>query len=268
MREYWNNWDIWNPQKEPIVEKAKKTYRKISICTTCMDRAHDLKKTLLKNIEDNADYPNIEFVILNYNSKDNLHKFMISNSLKYLNKMGIVKYLITKTPKYYSMSHSRNICFKNASGSIVTNVDADNYTGKNFAHFLNNLAEICPENAFFAKGKRMIHGRIGMYKNEFIEIGGYNEEFVGYGYDDHDLMIRAMSKGKKLMWWSGISEENFTERIKTPRSIVGQNMPNKNWRETEKNNKIISNNNISKGQLVANIGKNWGYVPDLINYKL
>lgn len=263
MREFWSQWDIWDPNANPINHGDPKKYRKISICTTCMNRTHDLKKTLIQNINDNKNYPNIEFVVLNYNSNDDMHSFMTSNDIKYLIKMGIVKYFITKYPKHYSMAHSRNIAFKNATGQIVTNVDADNYTGKNFADFLNKLADISPEKAFFAKGKRMMHGRIGMYKNEFIKIGGYNEELKGYGFDDHDLMIRSMSLGYKLMWWSGISDVDFTQRIKTPRSEVGKNMENKNWRQTESANKSISLSNISAGKFIANENKQWGFCPDL-----
>ena len=266
MREYWQNWDFWNPEKEPI-PNTPKSFRRISICTTCMNRSNDLEKTLLQNIHDNASYPNLEFVVLNYGSSDNMHRFMQSSELRYLAKMGIVKYYITKTPKYYSMSHSRNIAFKSATGQIVTNVDADNYTGKGFADYLNRLAEICPQKAFFAKGKRMMHGRIGMYKNEFLDLGGYNEDFSGYGFDDHDLMARAMNSGFKLMWWAGVSDEDFTRRITTPRSKVGENMENPNWRETERKNKIISTSNLAQNKLVANIGKNWGHVSDLTLFR-
>jgi len=268
MKEYWQNWDFWDPTKQPIAQKEPKKYRKISICTTCMNRTHDLRKTLLQNISDNADYPNIEFVVLNYNSSDDMHSFMQKNDLKYLIKMGVVKYYITKQPEYYSMSHSRNIAFKNATGNIVTNVDADNFTGKGFADFLNRLAEICPQRAFFAKGKRMMHGRIGMYKNEFLDLGGYDEDFNGYGFDDHDLMARAMNSGFKLMWWAGASEVDFTKRIKTPRSLVGKNMKNPNWRETERNNKSRSMSNLSEGKLVANFGRNWGHAKDLHLFRI
>lgn len=266
MKELWQNWDIWNPTEQPLTDGDAKKFRKISICTTCMNRTSDLRKTLVQNINDNSSYPNLEFIILNYNSSDDMHAFMTSNEIKYLIKMGIVKYFITRQPKFYSMAHSRNMAFLNATGQIVTNVDADNYAGKGFAHFLNKLADMCPEKAFFAKGKRMMHGRVGMYKEEFIKIGGYNEDLKGYGFDDHDLMIRAMNSGFKLMWWAGVSKEDFTRRIQTPRSEVGKNMENRNWRQTEKENKIISMTSINSGKLVANINKKFGYASDLVRY--
>lgn len=266
MKEFWANWDIWSPDREPL-PKTVKDYRKISLCTTCMNRASDLKNTLIKNIEDNLEYPNIEFVILNYNSSDDMHFFMQTSAVRKYLKLGVLKYYVTHSPHFYSMAHSRNVAFLSSTGQIVINVDADNYTGFGFASFVNKLAELCPRRAFFAKGKRMMHGRVGMYKDEFVKIGGYNEDFVGYGYDDHDLMIRAMNSGYKLMWWAGVSPVDFTQRIPTPRCDVGKHMPNPNWRETEHYNKVTSLTNISAGHLVANIGKTWGQVSDLQQYK-
>ena len=51
-----------------FTKEVTKQY-KVSICTTCMDRLSDLKQTLPQNIQDNLDYPNVEFVVLDYNSK-------------------------------------------------------------------------------------------------------------------------------------------------------------------------------------------------------
>ena len=50
-------------------------YLKVSLCTTVMDRLHDLERTLPKNMEDNSDYPNMEYVVLDYNSQDSLEQW-------------------------------------------------------------------------------------------------------------------------------------------------------------------------------------------------
>ncbi|MGH7249638.1 MAG: glycosyltransferase family 2 protein, partial [Minisyncoccia bacterium] len=255
-------WKVWSPKTHPL-PKSPDMFWSISFCITCMGRTHDLKETLLQNIRDNEEYPHLEFVVLNYNSKDDMHSFMTSKDMRSYIKSGRVKYMRTRLPEYYSSAHSHNIAFKHASGAIVASVDADNYTGKNFAAYLNRLANICPRQAFFVRGKMRIHGRIGMYKAEFEELGGYDEDLRGYGFDDHSLMLRAMNAGCTLMWWARGSEVEFAKRIVTPRSRVAENMENPNWRETESLNKVVTFEKLERGELVVNVNKDWGFVKDL-----
>ena len=231
-----------------------------------MNRVDDLRRTLPMNIVDNHEYPNIEFVVLNYNSQDDLHDYMTSPAMLRHIRSGKVRYLRTLRPKYFSMSHSRNIAFLNATGNIVTNVDADNFTGKGFASYLNKLANVRAQNVIFAKGKRRINGRLGMFKDEFKSIGGYDENLVGYGGDDHSLMLRAMYLGFVLMWWAG-SPVDFMQRIITPRDQVGANMENADWQETERINRDIVLENIKRNEFVANRNRLWGQIDDLEVYQ-
>jgi hypothetical protein len=240
---------------------------RISICITCMGRTHDLKRTLIRNIQHNEDYPNLEFVVLNYNSPDDMHEFMTSPSVLHYIQNGVIKYAITKSPKFYSSPHSHNIAFRTATGEIVTSVDADNFTGKGFATYLNRLASVCPRRALFARGKRWIHGRIGMYKNEFEELGGYDEDLQGYGFDDHSLMIRAMNSGCTLMWWARGSGVEFADRIWTPRDRVAENMANHDWKATEAKNKELTLVKVTRGDFIANRNRNWGHVNDLVTFQ-
>ena len=55
------------------------TTDKVAFFTTCMNRLHHLKKTLPQNIKDNQDYEDCVFVVLNYNSRDGLHEWMLEN---------------------------------------------------------------------------------------------------------------------------------------------------------------------------------------------
>lgn len=260
---YWKKykWNIWSPKSEPLPEKAH-SFNGISFCTVCMGRTEDLKKTLIQNILDNMDYPNLEFVILNYNSLDDLDNFMKSDLIYPFLKNGTVKYLKTNQPIFYSTSHSRNIAFRNASNSIVINVDADNYTGKGFANHINLLANLCPQKALFSKGKYRTHGRIGMYKNEFEMIGGYDEDLEGYGWEDISLLIRTMNSNFKMMWWAG-NQIDFSKRINTPKTRVSEYMANKDWESTELINKRITLDKVNKNQLTVNTNRKWGFVADL-----
>ena len=90
-----------------------------------------------------------------------------------------------------------------------------------------------------------------------LDLGGYDEDLTGYGYDDHWLLIRAMQTGKNLMWW-GSQGNGFAERIKTPRNVVGANMREKTWRKTELANKAIASEKFYKEEWVSNKGRDWG----------
>jgi len=240
---------IWNGE---FVRDVARCYR-ISLCTTCMGRLYDLQQTLPKNIEDNRDYPNIEFVVLDYNSDDGLEKWMKDQMTEHI-ETGRVAYFRTTEPQHYSMSHSRNMAFLLASGEIVNNVDADNWVNPGFAAYLNRLANECPRRAVFAKGRRLLRGRIGFYKDEWLELGGYDEQLSGYGHDDKDLFYRALMKGFSLMWFGG----EYVRRLKTSQAMKVERMENKNRKETEARNKSISDEHLLAGCLRANDGVCWG----------
>jgi hypothetical protein len=158
------------------------------------------------------------------------------------------------------MTHSRNVAFKLAAGDIVLNVDADNFiqprdktVDKSFCEYVNLLANQSEEKIIFAKGKRMMHGRVGFFKNEFIDLGGYDEEMQGYGYDDIDLVRRAWCLGFTLYWFGGL----YVDRIKTSNAMKNENMKCKNWHQTENENKKLGYAKLDAGIFVANQGKDW-----------
>jgi hypothetical protein len=238
-------------------------YNDITICTTCMNRLEDLQQTIIKNIQDNIDYKgNKEFLILDYGSttKD-LENWVKDNLGEYI-KQGVVTFYRTDEPKSYSMAHSRNICFKLAKYNVVNSVDADNLVNKGFLEKINLLAHQQPEKAAFVKGRKMLRGRLGFYKSEFIDLlGGYNEELTGYGGEDHDLLYRACGLGFRAMWFGG----DFYTGIQSRKHQV-TNFDNKLWRYTEKRNKIVSFYNIYYKMYKANLGKEWGKATVVKNF--
>jgi len=264
MTDY-EGWDFWDPEIQELPPMGVGYNQpKISICTTVMNRLHDLQKTLPLNMHHNREYPNVEFVILDYNSSDYLGEYIRRMYMGDIER-GRLVYARTEEPQYFSMAHSRNLAFKVASGYIVNNVDADNFIGRHFVDTLARMACVQPQKAVFAKGKRMMHGRIGFYKKEFIELGGYDEDLKGYGADDSNLMYRAMASGYKLMWWNQLGK--FSHRLKTDRRDKVLHMENKNWKETEEINKAITEKNLAEGRLIANVGRPWGASRIVKNFK-
>lgn len=169
--------------------------KQISFCITCMNRLKHLQETLEKNILDNFLVDEVEFVVLDYNSQDGLEEWIAQYMMKYI-EMGILVYYRTTDPVHYLRSHSRNMVFRLAEGKIVCNLDADNYLGEGFAEFM--LKEFREKNKIFYTSdlsKRDVVGRVCLLKSDFMAIRGYNEVFIGYGFEDVELFDRLLDKG-------------------------------------------------------------------------
>ncbi|EDP96132.1 glycosyltransferase family A protein [Kordia algicida OT-1] len=173
-----------------------KLKNKISFCTVSMNRLYHLKETLVRNIEDNIDYENIEFVLLDYNSNDDI-KSWVTNDLKVYLDMGILKFYSTNIPETFHRSHSRNVVMKLATGDIICNLDADNYLGKDFAYFINYQFSFSGNiflTSAFADGST---GRVCVKKDDFLAVKGYDERMSGWGFEDDDLYNRLTMSGLK-----------------------------------------------------------------------
>lgn len=254
---YWGNFVTPPTDWDRVFTKEVTKQYKISICTTVMNRLENLKRTLPQNVSDNRDYPNLEFVILDYNSSDGLEEWMRGGAWLHFEipKTFLINYYRTTEPQYYSMAHSRNVAFRVAQGDIVVNVDADGFTTPGFATYLNRLANEQPRKAIFAKGKKLMRGRLGFFKDEFVnELGGYDEDLLGYGHDDHDLLHRAWGLGYKLMWFGG----QYCRLVDDHHKHQGGNYQHSSWKYTERRNKLLSLYNLSVGKFKANEGHHWG----------
>ncbi|MVT42819.1 glycosyltransferase [Chitinophaga oryziterrae] len=191
-------------------------HHKISFCTVCMNRAMHIKNTLLKNIKDNADYPDVEFILLDYNSGDDLYTWAKSELQPYIDN-GILTYYRTTDPLYFHMSHSKNMALRLATGDILCSLDADNYTGVGFATYINKQfskdRNIFLAPPFIGREKRWwdVQGRVCLAQDDFYHFRGYDEQVMDYGYDDKDLKSRMEKSGKKRIT---IKDTRFLNAIK------------------------------------------------------
>ncbi len=169
---------------------------KVSLCTVCMNRSQHIKQTLEKNILDNETYGDTEFILIDYNSKDDLEEYVKSTLNKYIESKKLIYYK-TKAPQYFNRSHSRNIAFKLATGDIICNVDADNFTGEGFAIFLNTAFTHNKGYFFYANDRFDVIGRIAFTRESFYKVGGFDEKMVYYGFEDSDFIHRLVKSGLK-----------------------------------------------------------------------
>lgn len=180
-------------------------YHQIAFCITCMNRIYQLKKTLLKNIRDNEDYQNLEFILLDYNSVDGMEAWAKKHFSVYINN-GRLKYYKTFEPTFFNHSHAKNLAVKLSGAEIVCNINADHYTGKGFANYVNDAFNknerivITPIPQQFYT--RTIHdpagelwGKFCIKKNDFLNVGGFDERMMKFGNDDIDLINRLNLSG-------------------------------------------------------------------------
>lgn len=172
----------------------------VSLCTVCKNRSTHLKSTLLKNIADNIHDQDVEFVLLDYNSEDDLEEWVKENLHEYI-ESGLVVYYKTFEPKYFHRSHSRNMALKLAKGDIVCNVDADNFTGRSFTNYLRSCFSeqekvfVCAGGQYDGLPYSDIGGRIGVRPSDLWRVGGYDENMSNYGSEDFDLIGRLELSG-------------------------------------------------------------------------
>lgn len=240
--------------------------RSVSFCTTCKNRFWHLHKTFLKNIEDNRDYPGVEFVLINYNSEDELEDWAREVLLPYI-EAGLVNYYRTPEPDLFHASIAKNLAHKVAKGDIVCNVDGDNFTGRDFAFFLNHQMYLYGDDTIFHIKKAPYwgtEGRIALTRANFVALGGYDESLESIGHQDHDLINRATALGLK---YHNVQVENFLHYLSNTRYEKSVNCKKEftDYYEILARNKKRSNDNIAAGRLHAN-PNGWGMLPMYKNF--
>jgi len=189
--------------------------KKISFCTVCMNRLTHLRETLPVNIAENSQYPNIEFVILDYNSGDGMEEWAKAHLQDYIDA-GIVKYYKNYEPEYFHMSHSKNMALKLATGDIICLLDADNYAGPGYAHWINAVFENHGNNTVITTIRkdqivfRDQGGKLCFSRELFHQVNGLDESLRGYGIEDVDVVYRLERAGGQRHF---IEQEKFLKFI-------------------------------------------------------
>lgn len=179
---------------------------KISYCIVCMNRLHQLKETLLKNIEETKDDPDIEFVVLDYNSGDGMEEWAKIALADFIRHERVVYYK-TNEPLHFCHSHSKNMAFKLAKGEVICSINADHFLGKGFSEYVRSIytdrseVMITPIDyhktlPWFFPPKDVL-GKICVKREDFMAVTGYNEQMQNYGFEDYDLTNRLEMNGIK-----------------------------------------------------------------------
>jgi hypothetical protein len=182
----------------------------VVFCQTVKNRTPHLKMTLPRNLADN---PKSKFVILNYNTDDDLLEYLFAEHGAEIESGRLVVYSELSEPKF-RMAHAKNMAHRLGileGGEILVNLDADNITGPHFEHYAANRFARWenpePRNIFLwtnvvsglhSSGVRItrgLSGRIVVSRKAFLKCGGYDEKFNEWAPDDKDFNLRLRLLG-------------------------------------------------------------------------
>jgi len=172
---------------------------KIAFCTTCRNRLQHLESTLLTNILDNWYCPEAVFVVLEYGDTKEMNNF----NPKREDRLVVYQH---KDATAFRMAHAKNLvhrCGMLEGADVLCNLDADNYTGPDFASYL--LRQFDTKDRIFMWARmikdgdgrlpRGISGRIAVTRQAFLAAGGYDEKFDCWSPDDKDFNSRLQLLG-------------------------------------------------------------------------
>ncbi len=161
-----------------------------SIFSVCMNRNNHLEKSLPTWLNANPD----EIVLIDWGSKEKIksivEKYDTNNKVKLIEVNNISKWVL---------SRSFNLAARMTRYEHIFKVDADTLVNKDFFSYHNLEHAPC----FFAgdwtksrnTNEQHTNGIVYMNRTKFLQIKGYNEYIVTYGYDDCDLYNRLKLKG-------------------------------------------------------------------------
>jgi len=224
---------------------------KLSFCISHKNRVEYLQQTLRQNLEDNrADQAKVEFVLVDFGSDEDLVPWLLTDFRADLHS-GYLRFFQTHALVDWHACIAKNTVHYLAKGAILVNLDCDNFTGVRGGKYVIDAFEQATENLMWWQySKKKLDGtfgRIGMTRDIFHQLGGYDESFLPMGYQDGDLKDRALALGLKLahdrnpLYNQAIKNEKFTPA-------------NMTWKAMNEHNERLSRDNIKAGKWVANAG--------------
>lgn len=127
-----------------------------------------------------------ELIIVDYGSTDGMLDWLSNQSIS--RDVKLVTY--NGNTDCFHLTRAKNIAHAHANRKILCNLDVDNWICNGFSDWLyENVNETSTLRGGLRSGGA--RGRVAMFTSTFHSIGGYNEEFLEWGYDVTDLMIRA-----------------------------------------------------------------------------
>lgn len=160
----------------------------IAFCVTCRNRLWQLQQTLEFNLSQLDSKQMISLV--DFGSSDGLSEWVWMNFESYI-KDNKLQFFEVKNEVRWNVSRAKNLAHRIADAKYVFNLDADNKIDKSDIKAIKNLADLNRvSHQFSGHWPDGSFGRIGLPKDFFLKLGGYDEAMLPMGGQDIDLLNR------------------------------------------------------------------------------
>jgi hypothetical protein len=231
----------------------------ISFCTPSKGRLTQLSQTAGANLETalRAGIP-FQFVYLDVDCPDGVADWIHANLREF--SAHIRLYRTTAPVPVYSIPRADNTAMKLAATPAIANLMADTFVTLDFFREVSRL--ISEGDRIFVRAPKekaaSTGGLLALWKTRFLDLGGYDETFERWGYQEVDLRHRAEKLGLKMTHWpaDGVRAIEHDDALRNRFDETHAPPSQSNLENRERSRK-----NIEQGKLVANQGKPWGDIP-------
>jgi glycosyltransferase involved in cell wall biosynthesis len=232
-----------------------------------MNRLEHLKQTFLRNIESSSSYPDVEFILLDYNSTDGLEEWA-KNNLSVHIESGKVVFVQTKEPKYWVAAHAKNIAHKVATGDILCNIDSDVLIPNKFCEYIREAFSsdrkiVMAFDSQDQYGNDGCAGVVAATRKDFYSVNGYDESIrLGWGCDDTNYQFRVRMNNELFLF----VPPKFCLCIPHSNELRTQNCQLKDIDTTKELSINICEDTAASKEYVANKSVEWGKANLLKNF--
>ena len=168
----------------------------ISFCTTCHNRLWQLKQTLASNLA--ALGSDMELVLIDYASTDGLSEWIWAHFENHIQDGRLIYFSLSHTVSWH-VCKAKNLAHRLATRRYVFNRDADNFvTAEDLIHIRRAAAQEMPAHQWTDEWQDGSFGRIGLPRDLFMELGGYDEGLLPMAGQDIDLIRRIHGLDKRI----------------------------------------------------------------------
>jgi glycosyltransferase involved in cell wall biosynthesis len=175
---------------------SEKQVFEIAFCVTCRNRLWQLKQTLQFNLSQLN--PKEMISLVDFGSSDGLSEWIWTNFELDINQNKLLFFEV-KNKVHWNVAKAKNLAHRIAEAKYVFNLDADNKIHKSDIELIKKCAE---ENKvshqFSGHWPDGSFGRIGLAKELFLKIGGYDESMLAMGGQDMDILARLSKLKVKI----------------------------------------------------------------------